>query len=240
MQLGKAEMLAAEEMNGVFDLLPRMQEFGMQAGILRAGGKIVAFSAGEVCGDTLYVHVEKALRGVQGAYPAIAQMFAQTFARGVTYINREDDSGDAGLRKSKMQYSPVQLVDKYNLAIHRSFDALSVYPEIPTPRLVLRAIADEDARNLRGSPRTTCSTVIGGTTGGKRKGRKPARVLVFGGRAQGFQAKKTNFRWACTLRASWWEKWFCTISATRRKRRSGCAFSPNGRAKALRGKRSFL
>lgn len=147
-QLGKAEMLAAEEMNGVFDLLPRMQEFGMQAGILRAGGKIVAFSAGEVCGDTMYVHVEKALRGVQGAYPAIAQMFAQTFARGVTYINREDDSGDAGLRKSKMQYSPVQLVDKYNLAIHRSFDALSVYPEIPTPRLVLRAIADEDAEEF--------------------------------------------------------------------------------------------
>ncbi len=147
-QLEKAEMLAAEEMNGVFDILPRLEEFGMCAGILRAGGRIVAFSAGEVCGDTLYVHIEKALRGVQGAYPAVAQLFAQTFAQNVTYLNREDDSGDAGLRKSKMQYLPVQLVDKYNLAIHRSFDALSAYPQITTPRLVLHAIADEDAADF--------------------------------------------------------------------------------------------
>ena len=34
-QLEKAEMLAAEEMNGVFDILPRLEEFGMCAGILR-------------------------------------------------------------------------------------------------------------------------------------------------------------------------------------------------------------
>ena len=145
-QTEKGEALADEEMRGVFDILPKIEELGMFGGILRAKGEIVAFAAGEICADMLIVQIEKAKRGVQGAYPAMAQLFAQRFCtEGVVYINREDDSGDAGLRKSKMQYLPLALVDKYNLAIHRSFDGLSAYPKITTPRLVLKEIEDADA-----------------------------------------------------------------------------------------------
>lgn len=145
-QYAKEDVLAAEEMNGVFAMLPHVFEYGMQCGCLRAGGKIVAMAVGEVCGDTLYVHVEKALRGVDGAYPAVAQLFAQQCTGGeVAFINREDDGGDAGLRKSKMQYLPVRIADKYNLAVHRSIDGLTKLPTIETARLVLREVAEEDA-----------------------------------------------------------------------------------------------
>lgn len=148
-QAEKEETLASEEMRGVFEILPKMEELGMFGGVLRAAGKIVAFAAGEYCGDMLVVHIEKAKRGVAGAYPTIAQLFAREYCTEQTkFINREDDSGDAGLRKSKLQYSPVQIVDKYNLAVHRSFDALSEYPEISTLRLTLRKIADEDAADF--------------------------------------------------------------------------------------------
>lgn len=148
-QYAKDDLYADEEMKGVFELLPHIGALNMCAGILRAGGKIVAFSVGERCGDMLVVHVEKALRGVQGAYPTIAQLFAQTFCgEGVRYINREDDSGDCGLRKSKMQYLPVQLVDKYNLAVKRPIDGLSKLPEIETERLVLREVSDEDVHEF--------------------------------------------------------------------------------------------
>ena len=145
-QYAKENVLADEEMRGVFDILPHMAELNLYCGALYAGGKMVALSVGERCGDMMIVHVEKALRGVVGAYPAVAQAFARTFCTdGIRYINREDDAGDAGLRKSKLQYLPVRLVGKYNLAVHRSIDALSKLPALQTARLTLRAIPDEDA-----------------------------------------------------------------------------------------------
>lgn len=144
-QYAKDDPLAGKEMNGVFSMLPHVFAYGMRCGALRAGGKMVAMSVGEVCGDTLFVHVEKALRGVEGAYPAVAQMFACACAEGVAYINREDDGGDAGLRKSKMQYLPVRLADKYNLAVHRSIDALTKLPELHTERLTLKEVEEKDA-----------------------------------------------------------------------------------------------
>ena len=145
-QYAKEEMYADEEMKGAFALFENIEKLGLSAGFLRAGGKIVAFSAGEVCGDTMFVHVEKALRGYPGAYPAMAQAFAQAFCgENVRYINREDDSGDMGLRKSKLQYLPAALLDKYNIAVKRTFDSLSELPVIHTDRLVLKEVAEEDA-----------------------------------------------------------------------------------------------
>lgn len=145
-QYAKEEMYADEEMKGAFSLFENIEKLGLSAGFLRAGGKIVAFSAGEVCGDTMFVHVEKALRGYSGAYPAMAQAFAQAFCgENVRYINREDDSGDMGLRKSKLQYLPAALLDKYNIAVKRTFDSLSEMPVIHTERLVLKEVAEEDA-----------------------------------------------------------------------------------------------
>lgn len=148
-QLQKGTVMANEEIHGVFDILPDLDSLNMFGGVLRAGGKVVAFSAGEICGDTLIVHIEKALREVAGAYPAMAQMFAVHFCTDkVRYINREDDAGDMGLRKSKLQYLPVQLVDKYNIAVHRSIDSLSAYPIINTARLQLKEIQDSDVQQF--------------------------------------------------------------------------------------------
>ena len=145
-QLGKEDRLADEELAEVYDILPHLQEFGLFAGILETGGKIVAFTAGERCGDMIVVHIEKALRSYEGAYQTVAQQFALAFCgEGITYLNRMDDAGDLGLRRSKLQYLPCELVDKYNVIAGRAIDTVGKLPEITTERLILRPVQDDDA-----------------------------------------------------------------------------------------------
>ncbi|HPU63195.1 MAG TPA: phosphatidylglycerol lysyltransferase domain-containing protein, partial [Mobilitalea sp.] len=77
-------------------------------------GKIVAMSVGEIINDTLYCHIEKADRNYHGSYQMIVREFAKnTITDQVKYINREDDAGDEGLRKSKLSYHPYKLLNKY-------------------------------------------------------------------------------------------------------------------------------
>lgn len=77
-------------------------------------GKVVGFSIGERASneDTFIVHIEKAFADIQGAYPMINQQFVIHEMEDFKYVNREDDAGEEGLRKSKLSYRPVFMVDK--------------------------------------------------------------------------------------------------------------------------------
>ena len=87
---------------------------GLKGGILRVDGEIVGISIGEqLNSDTFVVHIEKARGDINGAYPMLCQQFAKMFAFGSRYINREEDMGIEGLRKSKLSYHPEFLLDKY-------------------------------------------------------------------------------------------------------------------------------
>lgn len=89
---------------------------GLTGGVLRLDGEIIAFTVGErINSDTLGVHIEKADSSVDGAYPAINRMFAQSEGGGFTYINREEDLGIEGLRKAKRSYHPVFMIKKHTL-----------------------------------------------------------------------------------------------------------------------------
>lgn len=93
-----------------FDLL------GLKGGLLKSQGKIVGFTLGEqINSDTFVVHIEKALSEVQGAYPTICNEFAKACASNLKYINREEDLGIEGLRKSKLSYQPEFLLEKYTV-----------------------------------------------------------------------------------------------------------------------------
>ena len=76
------------------------------------------FSLGEIIGDTLFTHIEKADRDYEGCYQMLVAQFAQQFAgESVAFINREDDTGDLGLRTSKLSYHPVALLEKYTVTV---------------------------------------------------------------------------------------------------------------------------
>lgn len=103
-----------EEVVVLHEAFDHRKELGLIGGVLRREGEIVAFSMGEPLNqDTFVVHFEKAYPDMQGAYPMINQQFVQNACTGYTYINREEDTGDEGLRKAKLSYYPEILLEKY-------------------------------------------------------------------------------------------------------------------------------
>lgn len=112
-------------------------------------GDIIAVSLGEICGDTMIQHIEKALYEYDGVYPATVQAFARCFGGGVRYSNREDDTGDPGLRRSKQQYRPKCKLRSTEVYVRTELDAWETIPTLTTERLVLSALgeADKDSYN---------------------------------------------------------------------------------------------
>lgn len=88
----------------------------MMGGLLKIDNKVVAFTIGDIKGDTLYIHIEKANRLIQGSYEMINSSFVTDVINNnpqIKYINREDDSGEEGLRKAKLSYYPIEILKKY-------------------------------------------------------------------------------------------------------------------------------
>ena len=109
------------------------------------GEKLIALSLCEKCGETLIIHIEKALYSYAGAYPAMVQAEVAAFGDGCAYVNREDDAGDRGLRTSKLQYGPAKLSPKYHfLPQNELLRHVSAIPELKTERLTLSAITEAD------------------------------------------------------------------------------------------------
>lgn len=89
-------------------------ELGLTGGIIRINGKVSAVTIGETLNsNTFCVHIEKADRHFDGIYTAINNFFVSSVANDCLYVNREEDLGIEGLRKSKLSYNPAFLLDKY-------------------------------------------------------------------------------------------------------------------------------
>lgn len=84
--------------------------------VLRVEGKIVGITIGEIMSSgNAVVLYEKADINFEGAYSFIAHEFAARHFVNCEFINRQEDMGIEGLRKSKLSYYPAFLLDKYVL-----------------------------------------------------------------------------------------------------------------------------
>ena len=107
-----------EDIAKTHEVLDNFHTYDLLGGMLLVEGEIAGFSLGEIVGDTLFTHIEKADRDYEGCYQMLVAQFAQQFAHeGVHFINREDDAGDPGLRTSKLSYHPVALLEKYTVTV---------------------------------------------------------------------------------------------------------------------------
>jgi len=115
------------------------------AGGMFDGEKLVALSLAEKCGETLIIHIEKALYSYTGVYPTLVQAFADAFGDGCQWVNREDDAADRGLRTSKLQYGPAKLASKFCFEPQNELlQHVQAIPELKTERLTLSALTEED------------------------------------------------------------------------------------------------
>ncbi|MGN0142774.1 MAG: GNAT family N-acetyltransferase [Roseburia sp.] len=103
-----------EEVLVLCEAFDHMWELGLTGGVLRREGEVVAFCIGEPLNrETFVVHFEKAFPDMQGAYPMINQQFVLHACQEYTFVNREDDAGNPGLRRAKLSYYPEILLKKY-------------------------------------------------------------------------------------------------------------------------------
>ncbi len=102
------------ELQAMHRAFENFDALGMAGGALYTGGRMVAFTYGSaVNGHTFVTHIEKADTAYDGAFAMINRLMAEHLPPRFTLINREEDLGLAGLRKSKLSYHPLRLEHKY-------------------------------------------------------------------------------------------------------------------------------
>ena len=142
-----ANQIEQMELENTKRLLSVYESLGLYAAGLFVDGKLAAFSIGEIIGDMLLIHIEKALRKYEGAYPTMYSGFVRLMDKyPLLIINREDDSGDQGIRTSKMQYHPIGRIHKYIVYINSPAAMLDKIPDIKSNNIVLTPFRESDKK----------------------------------------------------------------------------------------------
>ena len=114
-RFAKSDATAIEEQEKTNEVLDKYKDYGFVGYALYIENKVVGFSLGEILGDIMFIHVEKADKSLDGVNTMLVMQFAKAFEGQVTYLNREEDVGDLGLRYSKTKYRPIDMVYKYEV-----------------------------------------------------------------------------------------------------------------------------
>lgn len=105
------------EHDAILRAFAAFEKLKLEGGVLFADDKVVGFSIGEMTNEDCFnVHFEKADINLNGAYTMVCRemtRIAMSNHEKLKYINREDDMGLEGLRRSKLSYKPEYLVKKY-------------------------------------------------------------------------------------------------------------------------------
>lgn len=112
----------ASDYQGIKSLIEKAlaHDCELKGGVIYEGDQLLAFGI-YACDLNEYAvcHFEKASDDVKEAYPVINQLCVENLCEHVKYINREEDMGIEGLRKAKLSYYPLKLLEKRTARIRR-------------------------------------------------------------------------------------------------------------------------
>ena len=104
----------ANESVAIKETFTHFDQLSVKGGVILIGGKVEAFTLGEPLNpETVVIHIEKANPAFEGLYSLINQAFLEKEWSDYTYVNREQDLGEEGLRKAKESYFPHHMINKY-------------------------------------------------------------------------------------------------------------------------------
>jgi len=115
--------ILSSENRAIFKTLKEWRQLaGLFGGALLVDGSMAAYTVAEaMTHDTLLIHFEKGDTAYKGIYQAINQQFLANSASQFTFVNREQDLNDEGLRKAKLSYHPVDYLRKYCVTMSGTF-----------------------------------------------------------------------------------------------------------------------
>ncbi len=100
------------------DLMDNYNSLRVKGAIIKVDGKPEAFTVGEqLNSNTVVIHIEKANSEIHGLYPLVNQQFLANHWNDIEFVNREQDLGLDGLRKAKLSYNPVSLLEKFTVEL---------------------------------------------------------------------------------------------------------------------------
>jgi len=106
------------EHRAIIDALDHFELLDYEGGLIRINGNVESFTLAEqLDGNTLVIHIEKASTDFSGLYNMINREYLKNTSVQSTFVNREQDMGLEGLRKSKLSYHPVKLMEKYTIEL---------------------------------------------------------------------------------------------------------------------------
>jgi uncharacterized protein len=102
------------EIDAIKDIFVELQYLNLESIAVYVGERLVGFSVGERVNDKLAViHVERGELEYKGVYAFINRKFLMECFSDLEFVNRQEDTGNSGLRKAKKSYHPVKMVKKY-------------------------------------------------------------------------------------------------------------------------------
>ena len=107
------------ELCAIQEALQNFEELGLKGGLLYVKEKPVGMTlASEISPSVWDIHFEKVIDeyAINGGYAVINKMFAETLTE-ARLLNREENVNIEGLRKAKLSYYPLIILDKCHVTV---------------------------------------------------------------------------------------------------------------------------
>lgn len=108
-----------DEQTAILYMLNHFSALQLSGGYIIVDNQLVAFTIGEVVDsmNMAIVHIEKASLDYHASFQIINREFVSHSLQSAMYVNREQDLGIEGLRKTKLSYHPDHFIEKSDILL---------------------------------------------------------------------------------------------------------------------------